>query len=73
MAEKLGISSINNSDTGQKIWPENLVSTFDHLQIDVEEYKASKVRGQRRATNSGTSVRAVGSGGNTLVVVVETE
>ena len=65
MASKSYTNSIK-SDAGQKMWPDNLVSAYDHLQIDVEDYKASKVRGQGRSSNSRSSVRAVGSGGSTL-------
>ena len=56
----------SNTDTGQKMWPENLVNAYDHLQIDVETFSAQKVRGQRRASNSRSVVRAVGSGGTVL-------
>ena len=65
MASK-AYKGISKSDSGQKMWPDNLINAYDHLQIDVEDYEAKKVRGQRRSSNSGTSVRAVGSGGNTL-------
>ena len=56
----------SNTDTGQKMWPNNLVNAYDHLQIDVEAYSAQKVRGQGRSTNSTSSVRSVGSSGSTL-------
>ena len=55
-----------NTDEGHKMWPDNLSNAFDHLQIDVETFSAQKVRGQSRATNSRSVVRAVGSGGTTL-------
>ena len=65
MASK-AYTGLSKSDSGQKVWPDNLINAYDHLQIDVEDYEAKKVRGQRRSSNSGTSVRAVGSGGSTL-------
>ena len=60
------INNKSSSDSGQKMWPDNLVNAFDHLQIDVETFSAQKVRGQSRASNSRSVVRAVGSGGRIL-------
>ena len=60
------INNRSSSDTGHKMWPDNLSNAYDHLQIDVETFSAQKVRGQSRSTNSRSVVRAVGSGGTTL-------
>ena len=57
------INNRSSSDTGQKMWPDNLVNAFDHLQIDVETFSAQKVRGQSRASNSRSVVRSSGSRG----------
>ena len=57
------INNRSSSDSGQKMWPDNLVNAFDHLQIDVETFSAQKVRGQGRAANSRSVVRASGSRG----------
>ena len=65
MASK-SYSNSSNTDTGHKMWPDNLSNAYDHLQIDVESYEARKVRGQGRAANSRTSVKSVGSNGNTF-------
>ena len=48
------------------MWPDNLVNAYDHLQIDVETFSAQKVRGQGRAANSRSVVRASGSSGTGL-------
>ena len=60
------INNKSSSDSGQKMWPDNLVNAFDHLQIDVETFSAQKVRGQGRAANSRSVVKASGSGGQTF-------
>ena len=60
------INNRSSSDSGHKMWPDNLSNAYDHLQIDVETFSAQKVRGQSRSTNSRSVVRAVGSGGTTL-------
>ena len=57
------INNRSSSDSGQKMWPDNLVNAYDHLQIDVETFSAQKVRGQGRAANSRSVVRASGSRG----------
>jgi len=57
------INNRSSSDEGQKMWPDNLVNAYDHLQIDVETFSAQKVRGQGRAANSRSVVRASGSRG----------
>jgi len=57
------INNRSSGDEGQKMWPDNLVNAYDHLQIDVETFSAQKVRGQGRATNSRSVVRASGSRG----------
>ena len=57
------INNRSSSDQGQKMWPDNLVNAYDHLQIDVETFSAQKVRGQGRAANSRSVVRASGSRG----------
>jgi len=57
------INNRSSSDKGQKMWPDNLVNAYDHLQIDVETFSAQKVRGQGRAANSRSVVRASGSRG----------
>ena len=57
------INNRSSSDRGQKMWPDNLVNAYDHLQIDVETFSAQKVRGQGRAANSRSVVRASGSRG----------
>ena len=57
------INNRSSSDKGQKMWPDNLVNAYDHLQIDVETFSAQKVRGQGRAANSRSVVRASGSKG----------
>ena len=57
------INNRSSSDSGQKMWPDNLVNAYDHLQIDVETFSAQKVRGQSRAANSRSVVRASGSRG----------
>lgn len=57
------INNRSSSDRGQKMWPDNLVNAYDHLQIDVETFSAQKVRGQSRAANSRSVVRASGSRG----------
>ena len=57
------INNKSSSDKGQKMWPDNLVNAYDHLQIDVETFSAQKVRGQGRAANSRSVVRASGGRG----------
>ena len=42
-----------HQDYGQMVWPKNLTSTFDYLQIDVEKFQS--VRKRQRARNSGSS------------------
>ena len=67
MARAENISSnIRYSDRGQKMWPDNLVNAYDHLQIDVETFSAKKVRNQSRRSNSRSVVRASGSSGTGL-------
>ena len=56
-------NNISSSDRGQKMWPDNLVNAFDHLQIDVETFSAKSVRNQGRRSNSRSVVRASGSSG----------
>ena len=56
-------NNISSSDRGQKMWPDNLVNAFDHLQIDVETFSAKSVRNQGRRSNSRSVVRASGSKG----------
>ena len=60
------VNNKSSSDAGQKMWPDNLVNAYDHLQIDVETFSAQKVRGQGRAANSRSVVKASGSGGQTF-------
>ena len=60
------INNRSSSDKGQKMWPDNLVNAYDHLQIDVETFSAQKVRGQSRAANSRSVIRASGSRGTGL-------
>ena len=57
------VNNRSSSDRGQKMWPDNLVNAFDHLQIDVETFSAKSVRNQGRRSNSRSVVRASGSSG----------
>ena len=57
------VNNKSSSDRGQKMWPDNLVNAFDHLQIDVETFSAKSVRNQSRRSNSRSVVRASGSSG----------
>jgi len=69
MASSKTYSGSSKSDTGHKMWPNNLSNAYDHLQIDVEAFSAQSVRGQRRSTNSRSVVKAVGSSGGIFPTV----
>ena len=50
---KTSFSRNVHQEYGQMVWPKNLTSTFDYLQIDVEKFQS--VRKRQRARNSGSS------------------
>jgi len=57
------ISSLQN-DTGHMMWPANLTSSFDYVQIDVEEFKSVRKR-QSSGSSFSSNASAFGSGGGT--------
>ncbi len=44
-----------HQDYGQMVWPKNLTSTFDYLQIDVERFESVRKRKQNRSSSNGSA------------------
>ena len=44
-----------HQDYGQMVWPKNLTSTFDYLQIDVEKFQSVRERKKNQSSSNGST------------------